>query len=133
PSRRYTRRERTGGTAVSDAVVTGEIVFPQPPPCLRAATVYVRLLDTSLADAPARVVAEAVLTGLGDQAAAGGTLAFTLRGRVDDPTSRLTVGVHVDLDGDGAVSRGDYLNTASVPVLTRGHPNQVRVPVQKVE
>src|SRR5262249_28815935 len=119
-------------TAVSDTVLTGEIVFPRPPPSLGAATVYVRLLDASLADAPARVVAEVVLTELGGQVVAEGTLPFTLRGQVDDPTSRLTVSVHVDLDGDGAISRGDYINRASVPVLTRGHPSQVRVPVQEV-
>jgi uncharacterized lipoprotein YbaY len=115
-----------------DAVVTGEIVFPRPPPPLGAATVYVRLLDTSLADAPARILAEEVLTGLGDQAASGGTLPFTLHGQVADPTSRLTVSVHVDLDGDGVISRGDYINRASIPVLTHNHPRQVRVPVQEV-
>jgi uncharacterized lipoprotein YbaY len=118
---------------VSDNVVTGEIVFPGPPPSLRGATVYIRLSDTSQADGPARVVAEGVLTKLEGQATSGGALPFSLRGRVDDPTSRLTVSVHVDLDGDGAISRGDYINVASIPVLTRGHPSQVRVPVREVK
>jgi hypothetical protein len=88
--------------------VTGKILLDgwggEPGP----ATVYVRLLDTSRIDAAARKVAEVVL--------------------YDVQLDR----VHVDLDGDGRKSKGDYLNMQSYPVITRGHPNQVEVQARRI-
>ncbi len=118
---------------MSGALLSGEIVFPAPPPSLAGATVYVRLQDTSLADGLARLIAEQVLTNLGDRAAASGSLPYFLHANIEDQRARLTVSVHVDLDGDGAISRGDYLSTTSIPVLTRGHPGWARVPVRRVD
>jgi hypothetical protein len=49
-----------------------------------------------------------------------------------DPLVCYTVRVHVDLDGDGRVSTGDYLSTASYPVLTSGHPTILTIEVHPV-
>jgi uncharacterized lipoprotein YbaY len=112
-------------------LVRGEIVFRTAPPRAPAA-VRVRLLDTSLADAPARVVAQKVLTGLSGPALAAGRIPFALEGSPPDPRARYTVSAHVDMSGDGKISRGDYINRASIPVLTFGNPSQVSVPVEPV-
>jgi hypothetical protein len=50
-----------------------------------------------------------------------------------DPRAHYTVAAHADLDGDGAVSVGDYVSTEAYPVLTRGHPNSANVELHEVE
>lgn len=111
--------------------VTGTIVFRPPPPPLAGATASIWLEDVTLADAPARVVARQTLATIPDDAAAGG-LGFRLPCPAPDLRTRYTVRVHVDLDGDGRVSPGDYLSTASHPVLTFGHPDRITVEVRPI-
>lgn len=105
---------------VVDVAVEGS---ERPP---EGAPLIVRLLDTTYADAPAIVVAEAqshveegeeeLLCSVELPDVAAGSAAYT-------------VSAHVDVDGDGAVSSGDYVSTASYPVRA-GEP--VRVSVRKV-
>lgn len=42
------------------------------------------------------------------------------------------VRVHIDVDGDGAVSQGDYITTGYYPVTSRGNPTDITVAVQRV-
>jgi hypothetical protein len=49
-----------------------------------------------------------------------------------DPRARYEVSVLVDLDGDGETSVGDYRNTVSYPVLTRGFPDEVEVRAKRI-
>jgi putative lipoprotein len=101
------------------------LVVEEPLP--RRAAVRVVVEDVSLADAPARTVAERVLPP-------GSAVPGPVRLTVDqvDPRARYAVRVHVDTDGSGTVSRGDLVSTASHPVLTFGHPTAVRVPLSRV-
>ena len=96
---------------------------PLPP----RAVVRVAVEDVSLADAPARTVAERVLP-----AGSVGPGPVRLTVAPVDPRTHYAVRVHVDTDGSGTVSRGDLLSTASHPVLTFGHPAAVRVPLRPV-
>jgi hypothetical protein len=41
--------------------------------------------------------------------------------------------VLVDLDGDGKISKGDYISMQSYPVLTFGSPSEVTIEVKQVE
>jgi uncharacterized lipoprotein YbaY len=113
--------------------VCGEIVFDPAPPSLSGATVYVRLRDTSLADAPSRVVAEQAMTRVEGLPPGGGELTFALPLESADARRTYTVSVHVDLDNDGRVGPGDFISTESYPVLTFGHPDRVRVRVRPVK
>jgi hypothetical protein len=61
-----------------------------------------------------------------------GRMPFRLRGTLPDNLARYTVRVLVDVDGDGRIGSGDYLNTESYPVLTRGYPDRVVIRVRKV-
>lgn len=88
-----------------------------------------RLLNTSLADAGSAAVAEQVI----DHISKGENVAFVLQPNSIDERDSYTVSVLVDLDGDGKVSKGDYISMQSYPVLTYGHPNEVTVEVKKVE
>lgn len=75
--------------------------------------VRVQLRDTSLADAPARIVAEKTGAVRGDEP---GAPLETLPIDCSGVTDGLTLWAHVDVDRDGEVSRGDWLTTVSYPV-----------------
>lgn len=85
----------------------------RPPP---GSPVRVQLRDTSLADAPARIVAERVGAVRDDPGAVLETVRIDCDAAVVDG---LTLWAHVDVDRDGAVSPGDYLTTVSYPVSAR--------------
>ena len=95
------------------------------------ATVHVRVQDTSRSDAPASTVAEEVLRGVsivpGAQA-----IPFTVRGIPQNANARYSVRVHVDVDGSGAVTRGDYVSTQSHPVPASDQSAPVTIVVQPV-
>jgi hypothetical protein len=96
------------------------------------ATVYARLLDTSWIDAPAKTVDEVVLHDVRLDEIQDKGLAFSLAVQEVDPRARYEVSVLVDLDGDGETSAGDFRNTASYPVLTRGFPDEVEVRAHRI-
>lgn len=115
----------------AEGVVEGEIHFP-PDAVFAGATVHVRLLDATVADAPSRTVAEQTIPNVSHPRGAGGTVAFAVRGSGLEARARYVVRVHVDVGGDGTVSRGDYVSTESYPVLTLGYPNRIIVRVRPV-
>lgn len=112
-------------------VVTGEINFGPDARAFSQATVYVWLEDISNVDAPARAVAEQVFHSVAYMPENPPVLRFDLSGRVNRRAS-YSIRVHVDVDRDGRVSRGDYITMTNYPVLTFGHPRQVVVSVRKV-
>jgi uncharacterized lipoprotein YbaY len=111
----------------NDRLAGGNVVFGADAQQVRDATVYVRLEEVSRADAPSRIVAEQVLRGVTYEP--GQPLQFELRGTVPADRASYRLRVHVDVDGDGQVSRGDYVSTESIPVTpsTAHLPLQVRV------
>ncbi len=118
---------------MAQSSVSGEIEDDLPvPEDLSKAMAYVSLEDTSLADAPSRVVSEQRLMRLPERLTTAGTVPFKLHARWPDPNSTYSVSVHVDVDGDGKVSRGDYINTESYPVLTFGHASRASIRVRQV-
>ena len=96
------------------------------------AKAYVQLLDVGAADASSRVIAEQVLTDISQKASSGQSIPFVLYGAIPDERGSYTISVHVDVDGDGKISRGDYITMQSYPVLTFGYPDRVSVEVKKV-
>ena len=114
---------------MSKPLVKGEIKFAGKPTLPASAKVYVRLLNTSLADAPSAVVAEQVI----DRPSNNEKIAFRLEPDSIDERDTYTVSVLVDLDGDGKISKGDYISMQSYPVLTFGSPSEVTIEVKQVE
>jgi len=90
------------------------------------APMVVQVLDTTYADAPAQVVAHTSAHVASDEGETLQTveIAFTPTGTAD-----YRVRAHVDVDGDGAVSLGDFVTTAAYPATGR---DPVRVAVRKV-
>jgi len=89
----------------------------------------VYLEDTTYADTSAVLVRHEVVPAV---PLPDGTIPFELKGVAADERSTYTVRVLVDRDGDGRISRGDYISTASYPVLTRGHPSEATVRTRRV-
>jgi uncharacterized lipoprotein YbaY len=116
---------------MSETHVRGRIVFRSPPPTLEGATVHVQVEDTTLADAPSRIVGQQTISDVPESAATAG-LDFCVPCPAPDPQARYTVRVHVDLDGDAQVSPGDYLSTESYPVLTGANDDQITIEVRRV-
>lgn len=118
---------------MSKSVVKGEITFAGKPELPASAKMYVRLRNTSLADAASMVVAEQVIEHVARFLSKGEKVAFVLEpGSVDERASYI-VSVWVDVDGDGKISKGDYISMQSYPVLTYGYPNEVTIEVKEVE
>jgi Uncharacterized protein conserved in bacteria len=113
-------------------LVTGTIVFEAQVQAFAGATLIVRLEDVSYADAPAGVLAEYVEHGVAFDPQQDSGLKFRLAGPEPDSQSQYAVQAHVDVDGDGVVSSGDFINMQSYPVLTFGHPCDVTVLVRQV-
>jgi uncharacterized lipoprotein YbaY len=114
------------------SLVSGEIQFAKRPRLPSDARVYVRLLDISFADAPSRLIAEQVLTGIWQRANAGESIPFEISASLPNEHGSYSVAVLVDVDGDGKTTRGDFVSTQSYPVLTFGYPNHVTIVVDEV-
>ena len=114
-------------------LVSGEIVFAGRPELPAGATAYVRLLDTSAEDGRSSKIAEQILTRFAQKANRGEAVPFALKGKIEDDRASYTISVHVDVDGDGAISPGDFINMQSYPVLTFGYPSHVSVEVKRID
>jgi uncharacterized lipoprotein YbaY len=115
-----------------EALIQGRVVFDESAESFAGATLYVFLEDTTYADDSAEKIAEQVIENVAYDARAPNDLPFTLYGEVPDQRARYTLRVLVDLDGDGRISQGDFINTQSYPVLTRGKPSDITVRVKRV-
>jgi uncharacterized lipoprotein YbaY len=111
--------------------ISGTIQFEDVRQPAQDVTVYVRVEEASRLDAPASRIAEVALRGVhvfpGSPA-----IPFTVRDVFSVPSGRYVVRVHVDVDGDGQVSRGDYVSVQSYPVLTGAAADIVAIVVREV-
>jgi uncharacterized lipoprotein YbaY len=90
------------------------------------APLVIQVLDTTYADAPSRLLDEAKSSVQGGQ---GPLLRTVELGYQPTGAAQHRVRAHVDVDRDGAVSRGDFVTTAAYPVRS---DETVRVAVKKV-
>ena len=113
-------------------LLRGEIVFDHNVPGLEKAAMHIFLEDTSLADDSAQVIVHEVIGNITPAMAGAGRVPFVLYGEIPDKRAHYTVRVHINMERVGKISHGDYINTESYPVLTRGHSDQVIVHVKPV-
>jgi uncharacterized lipoprotein YbaY len=112
-------------------LVSGTILLPHDAPAAQGVPIYVRLLETSYADAPARVIATQQLHAV--RLEGGSSHPFELTIERLDPKGHYIIDAHVDLDRDGRIGRGDYITMMSHPVLTFGRPDRIAVEVRRVD
>jgi uncharacterized lipoprotein YbaY len=113
--------------------VRGEIVIDEDARPFDGGIAYVRLEAVSRADAPATVVSQQVIHRVAHRRGDTSAVTFALPAPEElDERAGYSVRVHVDLDGDRRVSRGDFISMESHPVLTLGRPERVTVRVREV-
>ena len=91
------------------------------------ALLVVEVRDVSLVDGTAPVVASIRLPNT--TVAPGRHCPFELSAPAMPPSSALSIRCHVDISGDGAVTKGDLLSTESIPVSSIDDVDALRVPV----
>lgn len=117
----------------SQFLLEGEITFAKTGTSFSGATAYIRLEDVSQADAASKIVSEQVVKDISHQQGGEEKVQVSLQSQTLDERASYIVSVHVDVDGDGQISKGDYINMNSYPVLTFGYSNQISVCVQEVK
>lgn len=108
------------------------VKFPESAAKASGATLYLRLEDITYADAPAHLVAEVIVQDISVPPSA--PLQATLRVGQERVQQEClySVRAHLDVDGDGRVSIGDWVSTQIHPVLTRGNPTRVAIALKMV-
>ena len=101
---------------VIEVSVAGETRPPAGTP------IRVEARDTSWADAPAETIASVEGLVRGE----AGSWLDTVEIEIERVPEDCAIWAHIDVDGDGRVSPGDFVTTASHPVRGDG---EVRVPV----
>jgi hypothetical protein len=96
------------------------------------ATVLVKVEDVRRADAPAVVIAEQRIPQLSRSPSNREPVPFSIEYPGDGELACYSLRVHVDTDGDGEVSPGDYVSTQSYPVTGVASSGHLVVRVQPV-
>lgn len=105
----------------NDVVVRGNIEFPPGERPGQVAVVTVRIEEVSRADAPATTIGEQVREQVVvSPVGAAVPFTITLPGTEIDPHGHYVVRAHVDVDGTGGVTAGDFVSTRSYPVSLPG-------------
>jgi uncharacterized lipoprotein YbaY len=132
-------------TTGSSPLLRGKIIFDKNNvKSFAGATVYIRLEDVTMQDAPSKLILQQVINnvsyGGGADDIAGHyhhqkKLEFALFGDriVVDARRLYTITVHIDVDNNGKINPGDFINMESYPVITHGYPkDNVSVHVRQV-
>jgi len=111
--------------------IVGEIEFPPEHGAFSNATVNIVVQDTRLADAPSTVLYKRVVRNIGRFRNSAKPLRFAFECEDLPESPFVTMSVLVDIDGDGRISPGDYINMESCPV--RFSPHEMRIRVREVK
>ena len=113
-------------------LVEGKIIFDRLAKSFSHCTVYIYLEDVSMADAPSRVIFEQVIADVDLVATQDPAIEFVLYGKITDYNASYAIRVHADIDRDGKLSKGDFINMESYHVLTHGYPKNIIIHVRQI-
>lgn len=100
--------------------VTGTVTYRERIALLPQSLITVQLVDISLADAPAEVISEQIITAAGQQPPFAFELSYNPR--TFDPTRTYAVQARIERDGQLL-----FINDTNYPVLTNGAPSSVEM------
>jgi hypothetical protein len=116
--------------------VTGTVRLPAVSKPFQNAAAHISVQDVSRMDVSATIIASEMtrLSVSEDDIESGREISFefTIHGEIPDERNIYVVNVHIDVDGNGKISKGDYITTGLYSVLTRGYPDRVVVNVNEV-
>jgi len=109
-------------------VIKGDIIIDESVKSFSGATGYIRLEDITMQDAPSKLILQQVMKGLSYNSANISNhhnqqgLEFELIGDiVVDVRRSYAISVHIDVDNNGKINSGDFINMESYPVITHGY------------
>lgn len=112
--------------------VEGFVLLPESEPALYRAQVRVLVEETGRADAASTVLAEQVISGIPQAQIKAGRLPFVLEVDSPAPQADCSIRAHIDLDGDGSVSPGDYVSVEHIPLPESPQAAPIAVAVRRV-
>ncbi|WP_158599225.1 YbaY family lipoprotein [Methanohalophilus sp. RSK] len=119
--------EETGNT------IDGVVTFDSLEEPFSNVTVSITIEDVSLADAPSTVIGQTTLENVSRNNITDSDIPFEISYGTLQENHIYSLSAHVDVDGDGAISPGDYLSTQRVDVPYSGVESVVEVPVELIE
>ena len=114
--------------------VYGTIKISEPGVKFDDATVYIRIIDASMQDAPSILLTMQVIQNASyDSNSDDKMILFSIPITFDVQERRdYYVSAHVDLDGDKSASSGDYVTMTAYPVLANGFSDERHLVLEKV-
>ena len=104
----------------SESIIKGRILIDSDTESISGATIFIRLEDASFVDAPSKLVSEQIIKNVNYDVKSRNKLEFELSAENLDHKADYIIQVHIDVDGNGIVSSGDFINVESYPVNTHG-------------
>ena len=120
-------------TQDASIVLEGQVHFVGVSSSIPHATMYVQLVDVTLADAPSTVIAEEVIHNVSIDVESPLAVPFSIRAPSLDERAMYTLMVHVDVSGSGHIMLGDYITMESFPVSLIDSPVFINVQVRLVQ
>ncbi|WP_319506995.1 YbaY family lipoprotein [uncultured Methanolobus sp.] len=98
--------------------IQGMIIFDEPVESFSNATVYLEVEDVSLQDVASTVISEESIVGVSMNVSDIQPVTYLIKYPELEERRTYSLSVHVDVDGDGRLSNGDYYSTWHNPVPT---------------
>ena len=111
--------------------IKGEIIVENTN-SVHDATIYIRLEDVSKADAPSKVLSELILKNVNFDNTTK-AIPFTLSIESIDKHISYNVSVHIDVNKNGKLDKGDFINMAIYPILTYGYSNYIKIKTKQIK
>ena len=98
-------------------------------------TVYVQLVDASLQDVSSILLGEQILENVNYDSRlryVGILFSIPVEFQINE-SATYYVSAHVDIDGDGQTSKGDWISMTAHPVLSHGSANEASIILSRVQ
>ncbi|ABE52071.1 YbaY family lipoprotein [Methanococcoides burtonii] len=121
-----------GGPAFTGDGVQGNIIFDEPVESFSNATIYLKVEDVSLQDVSSVTISENFISSVSMDADDIQTVPYLIYHPELDERMTYSLSVHVDVNGDGSLSNGDYYSTWHNPVPTESGMHDLDVHVEMI-
>lgn len=117
-------------TAAEQNSIQGMVIFDGAVESFSNATIYLKVEDVSLQDVSSIVVAEDTISSVSQNADDIQSVQYLINFPQLEERMSYSLSVHVDVDGNGRLSNGDYYSTWHNPVPTEPGAHELDVHVE---
>jgi len=121
-----------GEPALEGDGVQGYIIFDEPVESFSNATIYLKVEDVSLQDVASVTMSEDSIVSVSMDAGNVQPVPYQINHPELEERMTYSLSVHVDVDGDGRLSKGDYYSTWHNPVPTEPGIHDLDVHVEMI-